>query len=80
MSRAMNEDAISGQRVVLARKTNNIARHRWTGAEPDGMYELDVAEGLGAAWEGDELVTYDLPGLVALYEYHKNDEYLIDND
>ncbi len=57
-----------------------MARHRWTGAEPDGMYELDVAEGLGAVWEADELVTYDLPGLVALYEYHKNNEYLIDND
>ena len=80
MSRAMQDVPVSGQRVVLARRTNNIARHQWTGAEPDGMYELDVAEGLGAAWEGDELVTYDLPGLVALYEYHKNDEYLIDND
>ena len=81
MSRAMVDDApISGQRVVLARKTNTIARHQWTGAEPHEMYELEVAESLGAVWEGDELVTYDLPGLTALYEYHKSDEYLIDND
>lgn len=73
-------EALSGERVVLVRRTDNIARHRWTGAEPEGMYEIDVAEELGARWEGDELVTYDLPGLVALYEYHKNNEYLIDND
>jgi hypothetical protein len=76
----MDDGPISGQRVVLARRTDTVARHQWTGAEPDGMFELDVAEGLGARWEGAELVTYDLPGLVALYEYHKHDEYLIDND
>lgn len=72
--------AESGERVVLAMRTDNLARHRWTGAEPEGMYELDIAEDLGARWEGDELVTYDLPGLAALYEYHKNNDYLIDND
>lgn len=73
-------EALSGERVVLVRRMDNVARHRWTGAEPEGMYEIDVAEDLGARWEGDELVTYDLPGLIALYEYHKNNEYLIDND
>lgn len=73
-------EAFEGQRVVLARKKNTMARYEWTGAEPEGMYDLELAEDLGARWENDELVTYDLPGLVALYEYHKNDEYLIDND
>lgn len=70
----------SGERVVLARKTDTIARHQWTGAEPTGMFELDEAEELGARWEGDELVTYDLPGLSSLYEYYRNNDYLIDND
>lgn len=53
---------------------------RWTGDEPMGMFEVEVAETLGGRWEGDELVTYDLPGLHALYEYHQGDDYLIDND
>jgi hypothetical protein len=44
------------------------------------MYEVEVAEELGARWEGDELVTYDLAGLSALYEYHQGDDYMIDND
>jgi len=26
------------------------------------------------------LVVYDLPGFIALYEYHQGDDYLIDND
>lgn len=72
--------AETGDRVVLVRRTNTMARHLWTGAEPEGLYEVEVAEGLGATWEGDELVTYELPGFVSLYEYHKNNEYLIDND
>ncbi|HET9051059.1 MAG TPA: hypothetical protein VFO60_05110 [Candidatus Dormibacteraeota bacterium] len=73
-------DAETGQRVVLVRRVKAMVPYHWTGAEPEGMYQVDVAEGLGATWEGDELVTYDLPGLVALYEYHQGNEYLIDND
>ena len=69
-----------GERVVLARRKDSMARHEWTGAEPSGMYDLSEAEELGARWEGDELVTYDLPGFVGLFEYYKNDDYLIDND
>ncbi len=57
-----------------------MVKFRWTGAEPSGMFEIEVAEMLGARWEGDELVTYDLDGLQALYEYHQGDDYLIDND
>jgi hypothetical protein len=70
----------SGNRVVLCRRENSMVRFRWTGAEPSGMFEVEVAEGLGARWEGDELVTYDLDGLHALYEYHQGDDYMIDND
>ena len=70
----------SGQRVVLCRKEKSMTRFRWTGAEPDGMFDVEVAEELGARWEGDELVTYDAAGLHALYEYHQGDDYMIDND
>ena len=48
--------------------------------KPQGMHQVEIAEDLGAVWEGDELVTYDLEGLTALYEYHQSDDYLIDND
>lgn len=57
-----------------------MVRFRWSGREPSGMFDTEVAEGLGARWEGDDLVTYDLPGLIALYEYHQSDDYMIDND
>lgn len=70
----------SGKRTVLVRRQKGMVRYQWTGAEPDGMYDVEVAEGLGARWEGDELVTYDLGGLRALYEYHQGDDYMIDND
>lgn len=71
---------MDGDRVVLARKENSMTKYRWTGAEPDGMFEVEVAEELGARWEGDELVTYDIDGLEGLFAYHMGDEYLIDND
>ncbi len=70
----------SGERVVLVRRTNSMTPYRWTGAEPAGFYDVEAAEELGARWEGDELVTYDLPRFLALYEFHQNDDYLIDND
>jgi predicted alpha/beta-fold hydrolase len=73
-------EAVEGERVVLARKKTNMARFEWTGSEPDGLYDLEEAEELGARWEGDELVTYDLPGFSGLYEYYRNNDYLIDND
>jgi hypothetical protein len=74
----MSADA--GKRVVLGRKENSMVRFRWTGDEPSGMFEVEVAEGLGARWEGDELVTYDIVGMRELYEYHLSDDYMSDND
>ena len=38
------------------------------------------AEELGAKWEGDELVTYDYPTLINLFEYYEKNEYQPDND
>jgi len=74
------EGPVTGERVVLVRKENSMTKYRWTGAEPTGMYDVEIAEELGAKWEGKELVTYDLEGFHALYEYHQNDDYMIDND
>lgn len=67
-------------RVVLARKENSMRKYRWTGAEPSGLNDIEVAETLGASWEGNELVTYDAPSFTQLFEYHQSDDYLIDND
>lgn len=72
--------AASGDRIVLARKERSMVKYRWTGAQPPGLNDLEVAENLGAIWEGAELVTYDLPGLTELFEYYEGNEYLPDND
>jgi len=69
-----------GTRVVLARRENSMIRYRWTGKEPAEMSEVDEALELGASWEGDELVTYDLPGMTGLFEHYRSGEYMPDND
>ncbi len=69
------------ERVVLARKSgSSMVGPRWTEACPDGLFKVEDAEELGAKWEGDELVTYDLEGFVQLYRYYEDNEYLPDND
>lgn len=69
------------ERVVIGRRTaSTMVPVRWTEACPDDLNDLEAAEELGAAWEGDELVTYDLDGMVELLEYYTNNEYLPDND
>lgn len=68
------------ERVVLARKApHTMVGFQWTGDEPQGMVELSQAEYMGAFWEGDELVTYDLPLMVHDWE-HRMDGYLEDSD
>lgn len=57
-----------------------MVRIQWTSDCPDDLNDVETAEGLGAQWEGDELVTYDLPGFSQLLEYDAKDEYQIDND
>lgn len=72
---------MAGERVVLGRKgDSSMVRIRWTEECPDDLNDVETAEGLGARWEDDELVTYDLPGFTELLGYDIRDEYQIDND
>ena len=69
-----------GQRVVLGRRrSDGWAGFQWTGAEPPGMFDPAQAETLGAIWEGDELVTYDLDELRHTFE-HLRDDWIPDSD
>lgn len=67
------------ERVVLARRTHGFVPFQWTGAEPEGLDELDTALALGARWENDELVTYNLPALHHGFASY-DDDYMSDND
>lgn len=67
------------ERVVLGRKEKTMVGFRWTGNEPDDLNDVELAEELGAVWEGGELVIYNMPSLLWGLE-HLNDEYMIDND
>jgi hypothetical protein len=71
-----------GERVVLARrnKVSTMVPFYWSDDAPLGLNELEWAEELGATWEGDELVTYDYPTFIDLFEYYGKNEYLPDND
>jgi hypothetical protein len=70
-----------GDRVVLGRKGGtSMVKIRWSEEAPEGLYEISDAEELGAVWEGDELVTYDLKSFCDLFEYYTNNEWLPDND
>lgn len=71
---------MTGERVVLARAdVRTWHGFAWSGAEPDGLYDRDEAVALGARWEGDELVTYDLRALRHAVA-RKDDPYLVDSD
>lgn len=70
---------MSGDRVVLANRVDGFVPYRWTGAEPTGLTDAEVAEQLGATWEDAELVTYDLPSLTAQFA-HWHDGWQSDND
>ena len=67
------------ERVVSGRRERSTVGFRWSGEEPEGLNDLDLALELGAAWEGDELVTYDLESLAWQME-HMGDDDMIDND
>lgn len=67
------------ERVVLARRTSGFQPFQWTGDEPEELNDEDEALSMGAVWEGDELVTYDLPTL-RLQAVSERDDYLNDND
>ena len=67
------------ERVVLGRRQRSMVGFRWSGAEPGDLNDVALAEELGAVWEGDELVTYDMASLVWQME-HMPDDYMSDND
>lgn len=67
------------ERVVLGRREKSMLGFRWTGAEPAELNDRELAVELGAVWEGDELVTYDMASLVWQME-HMTDDYMFDND
>jgi predicted alpha/beta-fold hydrolase len=68
-------------RVVLARKgQSSMVKLRWTDAAPGPLNDVEDAEEMGAKWEGDELVTYDMPGFLEAYRYYEDNDYTIDND
>ncbi len=68
-----------GDRVVLARRATGFQPFQWTGQEPAELNDEDEALALGAIWEGDELVTYDL-WTMRLQAASEMDDYLNDND
>jgi len=72
---------MAGERAVLARKgENSMVKVRWTDDAPQALNDVEEAEELGAKWEGNELVIYDLPGFEELFDYYENNQWLPDND
>lgn len=67
-------------RVVLGRKEpSTFVGFQWSGAEPEGLEDTEVAVALGALWEGDELVSYNIEHLRHRVE-HAIDDYMEDVD
>ena len=76
----MAEDGGDQERVVLGRKDDSTwVGFQWTDDAPQGLGEPEEAEELGAVWEGDELVTYELESLKGQV-HHLDEEYLEDVD
>ncbi len=67
------------ERVVLGRRERSMIGFRWSGNEPKDLNDQELAEELGAVWEGDELVIYNMASLIWQLE-HLSEEYMIDND
>ena len=71
---------VETERVVLARKVSGAwVDLQWTGAEPRGLDDPEIACLLGAQWEGGELVTYDLAALTHQF-HHLSDDFICDPD
>lgn len=68
------------ERIVLGRKDpRTMVGFQWTGAEPQELSDPEHALALGAVWEGDELVTYNIKHLRHNLE-HNLDGFLEDSD
>jgi hypothetical protein len=46
---------------------------QWVDAAPQGLDDPELATLLGAVWEGDELVTYDLLALRHRFDHYVDD-------
>lgn len=68
------------ERVVLGQREDSMIGFRWSGNEPGGLNDTGVAEEMGAVWEGDELVHYNMGSLQRQAEIYKEDDYMQDND
>ncbi|MGH2732757.1 MAG: hypothetical protein ACRDJF_08340 [Actinomycetota bacterium] len=67
-------------RVVLAHSTPYaFVKLQWTGAEPEGLDDPDWAQALGAVWDGDELVAYNMARFRHNFE-HWFDDFVEDDD
>ena len=67
-------------RIVLGRKdSRTMVGFQWTGAEPQELGDTEMAVALGAVWEGDELVTYNINHLRHNLQ-HESDGYMEDSD
>ena len=51
-----------------------------TDKAPDALNDIDDAQEMGATWDGDELVTYDLEGFMEQFAYYESNDDMIDND
>ena len=72
---------MTAERVVLARLGHtSMVKIRWTPEAPQSVNDPELLEDLGARWEGDELVTYDLNELLERIELHESADFMIDND
>ncbi|MBA2724885.1 MAG: hypothetical protein H0U53_02750 [Actinobacteria bacterium] len=68
------------ERIVLGRKDDRtMVGFQWTGAEPQDLGDTETAVALGAVWEGDELVTYNIEHLRHNLQ-HNFDGFLEDSD
>ncbi len=57
-----------------------MVRFRWSDAAPDQLNDVELAQEMGATWEGEELVTYNLGSLAWQMENYRAGEYMSDND
>ena len=70
-----------GERVVLGRRGgSSMVKIRWTDKAPDSLNDIEDAQEMGATWEGDELVTYDMEGFLEQVAFYESNDYMIDND
>ena len=50
------------------------------GQIPGTINDVEDAVEMGAIWDGNELVTYDMDGFMEQYAFYESNDYMIDND